>query len=253
MRPRSAPRLALAAALGLATVAAATPASAFFSYPSPADPGKYDFLTWMLVSAGAGGAAIPQIMSWVSLAEGKHELSRGAGVGIAVLGGALGMADVIGLGFVHPDDNANALALMGGPLWSMFGVGLGRGVSDGLHAPWLGGSMGFTTFAVVRGAMAQGGLGDTQAAAVIQSFHAAVGGAGCIGDAARTSGAERWVGISCGVVSGVAFVHGIVLAARGDVAAQRKGQRRPKRRRPAALPMPWFDRGGGGISVAGVF
>jgi hypothetical protein len=253
MRSRQAPRLALAAALGLATVAAATPASAFFSYPTPADPGKYDVLTWMLVSAFAGGAATPQILAVSPLIGGPHQFSRGAAVGLAVLGGALGIADVIGLGFVPADDNAAALTLLGGPLWSMFGVGLGRAVNDGTHAPWLGGSMGFTTFAVIRGAMAQGGLADTQASAVIQSVHAAIGGAGCIGDALRTGSAERWVGIGCGVVSGVAFVHGIVLAARGDVAAQRKAHQRPKRRRPAALPMPWIERTGGGISVAGTF
>lgn len=243
----------LAAAIGLATVAAATPASAFFSYPSPADPGKYDFLTWFLLSGVAGSMTTPQIMSWVTVAEGKHTFSRGAGIGIAVLGGALGIADVVGLGFVPADDNAAALTLIGGPLWSMFGVGLGRAVNDSTHAPWLGGSMGFTTFAVIRGAMGQAGLADTQASAVIQSVHAAIGGAGCVGDAVRSSGTERWVGIGCGVVAGAAFIHGIVLAARGDVAAQRKQQHHRKRRRPAALPMPWVDRAGGGLSVVGVF
>ncbi|MFT3775705.1 MAG: hypothetical protein QM820_60940 [Minicystis sp.] len=190
---------------------------------------------------------VPQIVAGVGFYDGKQAFSTKAGVALFIPGALLALATTVGGGFVEPDEGAVALTLLGGPLWSMAGVGLGRIISASPHAPWLGGSMGLSSFALIHGIMAQSGLADYRPTAIIQSLYAIAGGTGCVIDAAYSGGVERSVGIGCGVVSGLAAVHGIVRASLGTVSG------RPKLAKKALAPAPWITHEITGVTLAGTF
>jgi len=249
MRQRSLLRFAAGAALGLAVAAHAAPASAdWISLSGPSKPGQVDGWTWVISSMAIAGALVPQGFAAGELYSGQRLLGRGSGVGLFAGGAVLSILDGVWLGYVDFNEEAVLATLLGGPFWSMMGVGLGRTISLAPRSTWLGGSMGFTSFAVFHAAMATGGLSDFPGADVVQSIHAAIGGAGCFVDAAYSAGAERWTGVGCGVVAVGAFVHGVVKAARGDVTHHKKP---PKRR--AFVPAPWVTREVTGLTLVGTF
>lgn len=250
MRLRSFRHVAIGAALGLAISAESAPASAqWISLSGPSKPGEVDGWTWLLSSMAALGALVPQTIGAVELRVGKPALTRGQGAGIFAGGTALVILDGVGLGFAESNQEAVLGAVVGGPFWSMMGAGLGRTISaTAPRASWLGGSMGFTSFAVFHGAMATGGLSDFPGANTVQAIHAVIGGTGCFVDAAYSLGAERWTAVGCGVVAVGAFVHGVVKAARGDVTYRKKP---PKHR--AFVPTPWITREVTGLTLTGTF
>ena len=191
-------------------------------------------------------AITPFIASIASLSEGKQLFSTGAGVGLFVPGIHLAMASTIGLAFTD-QETAVFLTPMGGPFWSMTGVGLGRIISPSTHATFLGGAMGFSFFAFERAIMVQAGAADRPPASIVQAVWAGVGGTGCVVDAAYSRGAERWVGIGCGVVSALTLAHGAARAALGVT------QGRPPTASASVLPVPWAQNGAAGIAIAGAW
>jgi hypothetical protein len=248
VKPHRARAIASALALALVTTSAPAAADIFNFTSSSKDPGHFDFMAWFATSMLAGAALVPHAYAIGAFVDGKPTMSRAAGAGTLVAGGLLGIGDVVALGFMDPDDGSTAITLLGGPLWSMAGVGMGRVATDQPRAMLLGGSLGFTTFATIHGIFSTAGYSDHPAANVVQSIHAAIGGTGCFVDVAYSSGVERGVAIGCGVLSAAAFLHGVVKAARGDITYRRK----PAHRR-ALVPSPWLSRDAAGLALSGAF
>jgi hypothetical protein len=245
---RSLPRLALAAAIGLASAAESAPARAdWISLSGPTKPGEVDGWTWVVASGLSLGALVPQGFAAGEFASGENALKRGDGVGIFAGGLVASGLDLVLLAYSRSNPEATLGALMGGPFFSMMGVGLGRTISLAPHSTWLGGSMGFTTFALTHGIMASAGVSDSPGANVFQAIWATAGGAGCFVDAAYSLGAERWTAVGCGVVATAAFVHGVVKAARGDTSYHKKPAHH------ALVPVPWVTREVTGLTLAGSF
>jgi hypothetical protein len=243
MQKRLLPRLALGAALSLVMVTRSEVASAQFFAPGPSTTDA-SRVTWGLLLSGA--ALVPFAASGGGLADKKQLFSTAAGYGLFVPGVHLAMASTIALAFTDQEDTV-FFTPMGGPFWSMAGVGLGRIISPSVHATWLGGAMGLSFFAFERGLMAQTGAADRPAASIMQATWAGIGGAGCIVDAAYSGGAERWAGIGCGVVSALTLAHGVTRAALGVTYGRKSSPSR------ALVPVPWAQRDAAGMALAGVW
>src|SRR5262249_39741921 len=125
---------------------------------------------WVFAFLVTMGAMVPQSFAADALIRGKPNMDRTAGGAILGVGVATAAGTTIGLGFSRNQEGSTALSMMGGMLWSAAGVGLGRTVSNDVNAPWLGGSMGFTTFAFIHGLMEVGELSDNTGASVMQAI-----------------------------------------------------------------------------------
>lgn len=68
--------------------------------------------------------------------------------------------------------------------------------------------MGFGFFATTHGVMTLAGFAGRRSTAIVQMLYGGMGGTGCFINAAYSGGAERNVGIGCGVISSLAFLCG---------------------------------------------
>ncbi len=226
----------------------ARPAVAQWITPAPPPRGQVDGMSWTIVGMSAFAALLPQVVAGVELHGDKRVIETKGAVALFLPGTILGAATAVGLGFVEADQEATALMLIGGPLWSTAGVGLGRLASQSTHAPWLGGSLGFTTFAAQHALMTTAGFADHPPTAVLQALWGAVGGVGCFVDATASSGAEKAVAIGCAAVGLATFTHGAMRAVYGKVTRPRAVDRSTSLR---AIPL--ITGSAVGLSLAGAF
>ncbi len=223
------------------------PAEAQWITPAPPPRGQVDGMTWTIAGMSAFVALLPQVVAGVELHGDSRVIETRGAVALFLPGTILGAATAVGLGFVEADQEATVLMLVGGPLWSTAGVGLGRLASDSTRAPWLGGSLGFTTFAAQHALMTTAGFADHPPTAVLQALFGAVGGVGCFVDATASSGAEKVVAIGCAAVGFATFTHGAMRAIYGKVS-------RPSTAlRTTTHVAPLVGQGVGGLTLAGAF
>jgi hypothetical protein len=182
-------------------------------------------------------------------------VSRLGGGGLLAAGGSLALVGAIGLALAPRDQQYAASYAFGtfveGQLWGVAGVGIGALAKPHTRLPWLGGSIGHGAAATYQGILSLAGQNDYVGTGASQAVLGVFGSAGCFLDMHFAAGTERWVGLGCGVVSAVAAVHGVVMAATAR--GRHPLRRAPRPRRRALVPVPWLQRDVAGVMLAGSF
>jgi hypothetical protein len=180
--------------------------------------------------------------------------SRTAYIAFTAVGGAFGTAGAIYLPFLEGNGPTFGYTLVTGLFWSMAGAGMGglpqpKFIHAAWSGAWAGASTGLGTVAVYRAVLSFAGRDDFRGGAGAQLILGIMGAAGCGLDAAYSGGIERWFTLGCGIVSLAAAVHGAVMLGRRDPPLRGQALRAGFH----ALPLPWMDRGAGGLGLAGTF
>lgn len=201
----------------------------------------------------AGPTAMPVVLATMADMRPPKEIDSvfpmsAAGVFFGVgTAGALGLG--FGMAFMNGDPDYTpmwtALHISAALHWMSAGIGAGRFPGLFPRLPWLGGSIGLTSFGAYRALLSLGGLDNSPGAAIVQATSGAAGALGCFLNAHSSKGTERGVAIGCGAVATLVTAHGIVMAARGD--------RTPARPRDAwaVAPAPWISGEVRGLLVGG--
>lgn len=238
-RPRL---LALASAIALSSQA--SPARAEM------DPTGYIAGVMVMLPAATAMVAVAP-----SLPPDQVAFSRLGGGALLAAGGSLGLLGALLMGLMPRDDDWAATAAFGtfieGQLMGLSGIGIGALAKPHTRLPWLGGSIGHGATATYQGILAMAGQNDYAGTGASQAVLGAIGAAGCFLDTHFAAGAERGVSIGCGVVSSLAAVHGVVMAATSR--ARHPYYHAPSRHRRALVPMPWFQRDVAGVMLGGSF